>query len=102
MISLTFRNRFGEKLIDEGAKSLIVTLGSEDLLLSLTRIQKWQLKRFRPLTRLSRDAFVGAVAARLATGDSLEDATRIGNQVGAWVRHHGAQPSYPSAEDLSK
>ncbi|MGI6785368.1 MAG: ribokinase [Gleimia sp.] len=93
------------KLIDEGAKSLIVTLGSRGSFVitdkGYTEVAAEKVQAVD--TTGAGDAFVGAVAARLATGDSLEDATRIGNQVGAWVvRHHGAQPSYPSAEDLSK
>ena len=47
------------------------------------------------------DAFVGALSARLAAGDSLRDAARLAVRVGAFaVQSRGTQPSYPHAGDL--
>lgn len=50
------------------------------------------------------DAFVGALAARLATGGTLGDAVRFAVRVGSFsVQHPGAQPSYPaSCDDLPR
>ncbi len=46
------------------------------------------------------DAFVGALASRLAAGDPLLGAARLAVRVGAFsVRGEGTQASYPSADD---
>ncbi len=46
------------------------------------------------------DAFVGALAVRLADGSGLEDSVRFAVRVGAYaVQHAGAQPSYPAFDD---
>ncbi|TFD94635.1 ribokinase [Cryobacterium lactosi] len=46
------------------------------------------------------DAFVGAISARLAAGDTLRDAARLAVRVGAFaVQSRGTQPSYPHAGD---
>ena len=47
------------------------------------------------------DAFVGALAARLAAGEGLEDAVTGGVRAGTFaVQSPGAQSSYPSRADL--
>jgi ribokinase len=47
------------------------------------------------------DAFAGALAARLAAGDSLVDAASYAARVAAIsVTKAGAQPSYPSASEV--
>ena len=47
------------------------------------------------------DAFMGAIAARLAAGDSLLEAARFAVRVGAFAATRvGAQPSYPTTADL--
>jgi ribokinase len=46
------------------------------------------------------DAFVGALSARLAAGDSLSEAVRFAVRVGAFsVQRHGTQPSFPTLDD---
>ena len=46
------------------------------------------------------DAFVGALAARLAAGTALPDAVGLAVRVGAYaVQAAGAQPSYPTLDD---
>lgn len=48
------------------------------------------------------DAFLAALAFRLASGDSIEDAARFGIQVGGYAAlGRGAQDSYPTAEQLA-
>ena len=48
------------------------------------------------------DAFVGALAARLAEGSDLEAAVQYGVEVGTFaVTRSGAQASYPTPSDLS-
>lgn len=47
------------------------------------------------------DAFTGALATRLARGDALSDAARFAVRVGAAaVTKPGAQPSYPTPDEL--
>ncbi|HBY23140.1 MAG TPA: ribokinase, partial [Propionibacteriaceae bacterium] len=47
------------------------------------------------------DAFVGALAQRLADGESLVAASRFAARVGAFAcTRRGAQPSYPTADDV--
>jgi len=47
------------------------------------------------------DAFVGALAVRLASGSGLEDAVTVGVRAGTFaVQSPGAQSSYPSLADL--
>lgn len=47
------------------------------------------------------DAFVGALAARLAAGEDLEEAVRTGVRAGTFaVQSPGAQSSYPTLGDL--
>jgi len=47
------------------------------------------------------DAFVGALSARLAAGDTLGAAARLAVRVGAFaVQSRGTQPSYPQAGDI--
>lgn len=47
------------------------------------------------------DAFVGALSARLAAGDSLREAARVAVRVGAFaVQSRGTQPSYPHEGDI--
>jgi ribokinase len=46
------------------------------------------------------DAFVGALSARLAAGETLLDAVRLAVRVGAFaVQKRGTQPSYPTLND---
>ncbi|GGG78925.1 ribokinase [Sinomonas atrocyanea] len=47
------------------------------------------------------DGFAGALAARLAAGDGLEDAARYAAGAAALATtRHGAQPSYPDADEV--
>jgi ribokinase len=47
------------------------------------------------------DAFIGAMAWRLADGDTLADAARTAVRAGAFsVATAGAQPSFPTADDV--
>jgi ribokinase len=49
------------------------------------------------------DAFAGALAAELARGAELVDAARYAVKVAAIsVTRRGAQPSYPTADELAR
>ncbi|MFI0909481.1 ribokinase [Streptomyces abikoensis] len=91
-------------LRERGARSVVITLGGEGALV---------LEAAEPIripgvpvevidTTGAGDAFTGALALRLARGATLEEAARFAVRVGAAsVTRPGAQPSYPTAEELA-
>ena len=91
-------------LLAAGVPSVVLTLGARGCLAGdangITRIPA---VRVRPVdTTGAGDAFTGALAARLAAGDTLVGACRFATRVAAYsTLRPGAQPSYPSpADDL--
>ncbi len=91
------------KLLQSGARQVIVTLGTKGALLvgpetdALIPSHKVQAVD----STAAGDAFNGGLAAALAAGDVLEDAVRQATMVGALsVTKMGAQPSLPTAEEL--
>lgn len=91
-------------LLARGPRSVVVTLGAAGA---------WVAERDgRPQhvpalactavdTTGAGDGFVGAMAARLAAGDSLADAARVGARfAGLAVQRKGAQALYPTPEEL--
>lgn len=93
----------GEDLLGLGPKSVIITLGSagskvftpqETVTVAATKVSAVD-------TTGAGDAFVGAVAYRLANGDDLVSAAKFASRVGAYaVQGYGAQSSYPTATDV--
>lgn len=85
-----------------GIASVVITLGARGALVA-------DAEGIHPIpaapvdavdTTGAGDAFIGALAMGLARGDALPVAARIASQVGAHAATgHGAQPSYPHAED---
>ncbi|MCK7626704.1 ribokinase [Streptomyces sp. RS10V-4] len=91
-------------LRDRGARSVVVTLGGEGALVldSEGPATVPGIRVEAVDTTGAGDAFTGALATRLAGGASLSDAARFAVRVGAAaVTKPGAQPSYPTAEDLA-
>ncbi|WP_104180569.1 ribokinase [Arthrobacter sp. B0490] len=91
-----------EALLGCGFASVVMTLGAAGALVSDGGpVLAVAAPRVDPVdTTGAGDAFVGALAARLADGDPLADAVRFAVQVGSYaVRHAGAQPSYPTLDD---
>jgi len=93
-------------LVAAGVPEVIITLGGDGALVAQQGNDGVQLlpvpaPKVDPVdTTGAGDAFVGALAARLAAGDSLEDATKYAVRVGAFaVTGRGAQPSYPTLSD---
>ena len=85
-----------------GFASVVMTLGAAGALLSdggaVRAVPAPQVHAVD--TTGAGDAFVGALAARLATGGSLDDAVRVAVRVGSYaVQRPGAQPSYPTQAD---
>ena len=81
--------------------SVVITLGAEGAVLShgegAERVPSPRVSAVD--TTGAGDAFTGALAARLLSGDDLGSAVRHAVRVGAYaVRHPGAQASYPGAE----
>ncbi|MCC3779776.1 ribokinase [Streptomyces sp. UNOB3_S3] len=95
-----------QALRERGARSVVITLGAEGALVLATDANEPAHIPGVPVkvvdTTGAGDAFTGALALRLARGASLEDAARFAVRVGAAsVTRPGAQPSYPTAEDLA-
>lgn len=94
-----------ERLQERGAEAVVVTLGGEGAL--------WRTPQgggslaAHPVevvdTTAAGDAFCGALAARLAQGESLEAALHFANAAGALaVTRPGAQPSLPTRAETEK
>ncbi|MEV4504004.1 ribokinase [Streptomyces klenkii] len=89
----------------QGARSVVVTLGAEGALTldagAAEAVAVPGVKAEAVDTTGAGDAFTGALAARLAAGDSLAGAARFAVRVGAAsVTRPGAQPSYPTLAEL--
>lgn len=90
------------RLLAHGVPSVVVTLGARGALVgSADGVVPEPAPRVDAVdTTGAGDAFVGALAARLAAGDDLLAAVRLAVRVGAAaVRGRGAQPSFPAAGD---
>lgn len=95
--------RAAESLSRCGPGTVIVTLGSRGVAV-LHHGERRRLAAF-PVQAIDStgagDAFNGALAARLAAGDSLWDAVRYANAAGALtVTALGAEPSLPRADAI--
>ncbi|MFD7105847.1 ribokinase [Streptomyces celluloflavus] len=91
-------------LRDQGARSVVITLGGDGaLVLDASGIGEIPGVRVEAVdTTGAGDAFTGALATRLARGDGLADAARFAVRVGAAaVTKPGAQPSYPTLDELA-
>ncbi|QIN77647.1 ribokinase [Rubrobacter marinus] len=92
-----------EGLLGRGPRSVVVTLGAEGALLaaggSTRRFGAPEVEAVD--TTGAGDAFVGALAARLAGGDGLEEAVPYAVLAGAAaVTREGAQGSLPTPEEV--
>jgi ribokinase len=88
---------------DAGVPSVVVTLGAAGAVVVRDGATTHVPAPAVPVrdTTGAGDAFVGALATRLATGDDLLAAARFAVRVAAHsVQRSGAQPSYPAAADL--
>ncbi|HJQ45861.1 MAG TPA: ribokinase [Amycolatopsis sp.] len=91
------------KLLDLGPRAAVVTLGARGALVLTAdgRVEVPSPKVEAVDTTGAGDGFTGAFAAALATGAGLEAAARQAVRVAAIsVTRGGAQPSYPSAEEV--
>lgn len=95
--------RAGEKLLESGAKQVIVTLGKE----GSCWIRKDGALTFPSFpaeavdSTAAGDAFNGALACAVAEGRPIQEAIRLGNAAGAIaVTRKGAQNSLPTREEI--
>ncbi|MBN2583120.1 MAG: ribokinase [Planctomycetes bacterium] len=94
-----------EKLLADGARHVIVTLGAQGALVAGPA--RAVLIPSRPVdardSTAAGDAFNGGLAVALARGLELEDAVRQASLVGALsATRLGAQPSLPTEEELRR
>ncbi len=94
-----------DALISRGASSVVVTLGAAGAMLAYgstrTAIAAFPTRSVVDSTGAG-DTFVGVLAARLAAGDQLPDATIAGAAAGALsVSHAGAREGMPTAAALA-
>lgn len=94
--------RVADALLANGVRSVVLTVGARGALVAevegTVRVPSPRVEAVD--TTGAGDAFVGALAYRLAAGDTLVDAARLAARVGAYaVGGSGAQPSYPGAGD---
>ncbi|KIZ18490.1 ribokinase [Streptomyces natalensis] len=95
---------WAQALREKGARSVVVTLGGEGaLVLDGSGVSEVPGVRVKAVdTTGAGDAFTGALAIRLARGDALPEAARFAVRVGAAaVTKPGAQPSYPTLDELN-
>ena len=93
------------KLLDLGPRSAVVTLGAEGAILAVGgSAQHFPAPEVEAVdTTGAGDAFVGALAAKLARGAPLEEAVPYAVLAGAAaVTSEGAQGSLPTPEEIEK
>lgn len=92
-----------EALVGDGAPSVVVTLGAAGAVVATAEESVTvPSRRVEAVDSTGAgDAFTGALAARLLAGDDLVTSVRHAVRVGAYaVQHRGAQPSYPTLQDV--
>jgi ribokinase len=92
------------ELLTLGVRSVVLTLGARGAVLAESGgLPEHVSGRAVPVvdTTGAGDAFVGALADRIAHGDALSDAVRFANDAAAFsVGRRGTQDSYPRREDV--
>jgi len=100
---MTSAERAANKLLERGAKSVIVTLGSKGALTvngtQVTHVDTFKVNVID--TTAAGDAFIGGFATALLSNKSLEESVRYGCACGALATtKFGAQPSLPTKEEV--
>jgi len=94
-----------DKLLELGAKTVVLTLGKQGCLLKNSRefysVPAFQVKAID--TTAAGDTFCGALAARLTRGEGWEQALKFATAASAiCVTRMGAQPSIPEEEMVNE
>ena len=93
-----------QRLLDLGARAVIVTLGARGSKLCLRDSPEVIVAAFEVDaidTTAAGDAFCGSFAAAMARGDSIANAVRFASAAGALATtRHGAVPSLPTLNDI--
>jgi ribokinase len=94
--------RAAQKLLQQGARNVVVTLGSNGALVVGEETLFVPAHRVEALdSTAAGDAFNGGLAAALARGESISEAVRQASLAGAVsVTRMGAQPSLPTLEEI--
>ncbi|MDR4533612.1 ribokinase [Glutamicibacter sp. PS] len=90
------------KLLEHGVSSVVITLGGKGCLVAENgTVEQLEAVKVQAVdTTGAGDAFTGALAARLAAGQTLSEAAQFAGRFAALtVQHHGAQSSYPRSLD---
>nr|VDG63081.1 ribokinase [Streptococcus thermophilus] len=90
-------------LMQAGFASVVITLGADGALVAANGVnEKIDSPRVQAVDTVGAgDAFTGALCHQLVHGAGIVDAARFAAKVGAFsVTRHGAQASYPLAEEL--
>ncbi len=95
--------RMAERMLDQGVKNVVVTLGSKGLFFK-SRIEEFWMKALKVNavdTTAAGDAFLGAFACGLSEDKPVQEALRFANAAGALATTKlGAQPSLPSRKEV--
>jgi ribokinase len=94
-----------KKLVNQGVKNVLMTLGPEGcLLVNAERTQLFPACRVRPVdTTAAGDAFNGALAYALSRNEDLDSAIEFANAVAGYsVTKHGAQSSMPTMAEVEQ
>jgi ribokinase len=95
--------KMANRLLDMGAKNVIITLGPKGLFFKNRNEELW-MKAFRVNvvdTTAAGDAFLGGLATSLSENKPIQEALKFANVAGALATTKlGAQPSLPSRREL--
>ncbi len=95
--------KMAKRLLDMGAKNVIITLGPKGLFFKNRNQELW-IEAFRVDvvdTTAAGDAFLGALATSLSENKPTQEALKFANGAGALATTKlGAQPSLPSRREL--
>ena len=93
----------GRQIQQRGPATVIITLGSQGAVLVGETEQLFAARAVQAIdSTAAGDCFNGALAVRLAEGDSIDAAVAFANKAASiCVTRHGAGPSLPGRQDLA-